>query len=251
MMEHAKVGGITRREVFRIAGAAGALIMWPFMSSTEAFQGLSDRTGADLDHIMWGARDLDAGVAFLEAKTGVRAVFGGVHPKRGTRNALLSLGKGQYLEILALDPAQTNAQDVRVRELEHLTSPRILTWAAATRDIEALDKKLRAAGLETSGVIAGAREKPNGTVLRWKTLAVSGQGGDVVPFVIEWDPVSRHPSLDSPGGCTIRELRLEHPDPPKINHLLEAMGLRVRARQGAHARITALLATPKGDFELT
>jgi hypothetical protein len=50
--------------------------------------------------------------------------------------------------------------------------------------------------------------------------------------------------------CTIRELRLEHPDPAKINHLLEAMGLRVRARQGAHARIAALLATPKGDFEL-
>jgi len=105
--------------------------------------------------------------------------------------------------------------------------------------------------LETSGVIAGAREKPDGTVLRWKTLAVGGQGGDVVPFVIEWDPASRHPSVDSPGGCTIRELRLEHPDPAKVNRLLEVMGLRVRARQGPQARITALLATPKGDFELT
>jgi hypothetical protein len=251
MAERKKIGGVTRREMFRIAGAAGALIMSPSMSSTEAFQGLSDRTAADLDHIMWGARDLDAGVAFLEAKSGVRAVFGGVHPKRGTRNALLSLGKGRYLEILALDPAQTNAQDVRARELEHLTSPRILTWAAATRDIDTLDKKLRSAGLQTSGVVAGSREKPDGTVLRWKTLAVGEQDEDIVPFVIEWDPASKHPSLDSPGGCTIRELRLEHPDPAKVNRLLEAMGLRVRARRGARARITALLATPKGDFELT
>jgi len=250
MAERREIGDVTRREVFRIAGAAGALIMWPFMSSTEAFQGLSDRTAADLDHIMWGARDLDAGVAFLEAKTGVRAVFGGVHPKRGTRNALLSLGKGQYLEILALDPAQANARDVRATELERLTAPRILTWAAATRDIEALDKKLRSAGLETSGVVAGSREKPDGTVLRWKTLAVAEQNEDVVPFVIEWDPASRHPSLDSPGGCTIRELRLEHPDPAKVNRFLEAMGLGVRARKGAQARVTALLATPKGDFEL-
>jgi len=242
---------MTRREAFSIAGAAGALILSPFMSSTETFQDAADRTAADLDHIMWGARDLDAGIAFLEAKTGVRAVLGGVHPKRGTRNALLSLGKGRYLEILALDPAQTNAQDLRARELEHLTSPRILTWAAATRDIDTLDKKLRAAGLQTSGVVAGAREKPDGTRLKWKTLAVGQQDEDVVPFVIEWDPASRHPSLDSPGGCTIRELRLEHPDPAKIDRLLEAMGLRVRARKGAHARITALLATPKGDFELT
>jgi len=251
MTERATTGGMTRREVFRVAGAAGALIMSPSMSWTETFQDAPDRTAADLDHIMWGARDLDVGVAFVEAKTGVRAVFGGVHPKRGTRNALLSLGKGQYLEILALDPAQTNAQDLRARELEHLTAPRILTWAAATRDIEALDKKLRGAGFETSGVIAGAREKPDGTVLRWKTLAVGGPGGGVVPFVIEWDPASRHPSVDSPGGCTIRELRLEHPDPAKVNRLLEVMGLRVRARQGPQARITALLATPKGDFELT
>lgn len=251
MTERAKIGGMTRREALCVAGAAGALIMSPSMSWTEALQARPDRTAADLDHIMWGARDLDAGIAFLEARTGVRAVFGGVHPKRGTRNALLSLGKRQYLEILALDPAQTNAQDARAKELEHLAAPRILTWAAATRDIDALDKKLRAAGLETSGVIPGAREKPDGTVLRWKTLAVGEQDEDVVPFVIEWDPASRHPSVDSPGGCTIRELRLEHPDSAKINRLLAAMGLRVRARQGPHARITALLATPKGDFELT
>ena len=86
------------------------------MSWTKTFQDLPARTTADLDHLMWGARDLDAGVAFLEAKTGVTAVFGGVHPKRGTRNALLSLGKAQYFEILALDSAQTNVQDERARE---------------------------------------------------------------------------------------------------------------------------------------
>ena len=77
-----------------------------------------------------------------------------------------------------------------------------------------------------------------------------GGQDDVVPFVIEWDPASTHPSADSPGGCTLRQLRLEHPDPGKVNRVLEAMGLRVRAGQGAQPRITALLATPKGDFEL-
>ena len=221
------------------------------MSLATAFQNPQDRSAADVDHIMWGARSLDEGIAFIEAKTGVKAVFGGVHPNRGTRNALVSLGKGQYLEILSLDPAQPGVRDVRTTQLEQLTAPRILTWAAGTRDIELLDNRLRAAGFETSGVIPGSRAKPDGTTLKWRSLSVGGHDNDLVPFVIEWDRASTHPSADSPAGCTIKALRLEHPDPAKIDRFLEAMGLRVRAARGARPKITALLSTPRGDVELT
>ena len=221
------------------------------MSFATALQDLRSRSAADVDHIMWGARDLDAGIAFIEAKTGVKAVAGGVHPGRGTRNALVSLGKGQYLEIISLDPGQPDVRNERTIQLEQLAAPRILTWAAATRDIEALDTRLRAAGFETSGIAPGSRARPDGTMLRWRTLSVAGHDGDLVPFVIEWDPASTHPSADSPPGCTIEALRLEHPDPAAINRFLEAMGLGVRATRGAGARMAALLSTPGGDVELT
>ena len=241
----------TRRDVIRLVGAAGTAILSPWRASAAALQGPPAQTAMDLDHLMWGVPDLDAGIALLEAKTGVRAVVGGVHPKRGTRNALLSLGTGQYLEILATDPAQKGVREGRVAQLERLAAPRMFTWAAATRDIEGLERKVRAAGIETSGVVAGARSKPDGNVLRWKTFSVGGHDGDVVPFVIEWDRASRHPSLDSPGGCALRELRLEHPDPATVNRLLEALGLRVRASRGPRPGIAALLSTPKGDLLLT
>lgn len=82
------------------------------------------------DHILLGAPDLDLGIRWVEERTGVRAKFGGNHPGSGTRNALLSLGTGHYLEIIAPDPAQANAPDDR--GLRELSSPRIIQWAIHT-----------------------------------------------------------------------------------------------------------------------
>ena len=82
-----------------------------------------------MDHLVYGVPELTDGVAALEAKTGVRADFGGQHPGRGTHNALLSLGDRRYLEIIALDPSQGEAAHFFARELEALSQPKLIAWA--------------------------------------------------------------------------------------------------------------------------
>src|SRR5947209_19467385 len=82
------------------------------------------------DHLLLGVSDLDHGIDWFERRAGVRGVVGGVHPARGTRNALVSLGGAHYLEIIAPDPAQTIGN--RQFQLTALTEPRLINFAVST-----------------------------------------------------------------------------------------------------------------------
>src|SRR5579862_3009161 len=154
-----------------------------------------------LDHILIGSPDLDAGIKFIEERTGVRAAFGGVHPGAGTRNALLSLGTNRYLEIIAPDPAQPATEDKR--NLRSLEEPVIVGWAQHPGDIEAFAQRMKSEGVEVDGPKPGSRKRPDGRVLHWKTLALKDDAGGLFPFFIEWGAGSMHPSIDAPQGCTL------------------------------------------------
>ena len=200
------------------------------------------------DHMLLGCGDLDKGVELVERHLGVRAAFGGVHPGRGSRNALLSLGEHRYLEIIAPDPQQPRSADVR--QLYRIESPRLIGWAAHVDDIATVERRLTAAGIAFEPVRAGSRQRPSGETLRWKALSLRDDKGGLLPFFIEWSKDATHPAVDAPKGCQVDRFEIAAPRPDEVRAQAAKLQLDVNVVNGAKATLRAELKGPKGTLSL-
>jgi len=203
-----------------------------------------------LDHILFGSPDLQGGIAFVEQHTGVRAAFGGVHPGRGTQNALLSLGERRYLEIIAPDPAQPGVKNPLASNLQTLSEPRLVGWAAHPGSVTAFAEKLRAGGIKFEGPTPGSRKRLDGQLLKWQTVSLADTDSGLLPFFIEWSQDSVHPSVDAPKGCALLSFAAESPDPEKLSTTLKTLNLDLPVQTGKKPRLHAVISGPKGNLEV-
>jgi len=157
-----------------------------------------------LDHLSYAAGpDGLAGTARrLGELLGEPFVDGGIHPRFGTRNMVLPLGEGTYIEVVeVLDhPASDKApfgQAVRARSA---IGGGWLGWVISVDDITVVERRL---GRES---VPGNRFRPDGHELRWRQIGVMGlQADPQLPFFVQWEG---HPS-DHPSNGASHELRLE------------------------------------------
>lgn len=211
---------------------------------------------AAVDHLLLGVPDLDAGIAWVAERAGVRPAPGGSHPGKGTRNALAGLGPRCYLEVLAPDPAQPGAGS-SLLDLTRVAAPTLARWAAVGRDLDALAARLSASappGVEVEGPLPGGRRRADGVALAWRTVAVRGPAvrelGGVVPFYIAWDPETTHPAADAPPLGTLTALRLFHPRPAAAQAILDWMELPVDVAPADRPALAATIVTARGTLEL-
>lgn len=202
-----------------------------------------------LDHILLGSSDLERGIAFVEEHTGVRAAFGGVHPGRGTQNALLSLGERRYLEIIAPDPKQSNVEQYSV--ITKLKEPRLIGWAAHRDDLEKFAERLRQQGIEFAGPQAGSRERPDGKVLGWRALRLKDDHGGLLPFFIEWSQDSTHPSVDAPKGCTLTHFEATTSETKDLLYAVSRLELDLQVSTLDHPSLLASISSSKGQFSIS
>lgn len=205
---------------------------------------------ATVDHLVYAAPELQVGVDRIERVLGVRAMPGGQHPGRGTRNALLSLGPGTYLEIIGPDPEQPHPAQPRPFGIDNLKEPRLVTWAAKGKNLELLASDAERGGVKLGEVIAGSRRQADGVLLSWRyTDPRAVVAGGIVPFFIDWGQTP-HPASTATPGASLIGLRAEHPDPQQAQKALSRLGLDLRAQPGPRAALIATISSPRGRIEL-
>jgi hypothetical protein len=203
-----------------------------------------------LDHLLLGVPDLDTGIDWVQEKTHVRAIEGGSHPGAGTRNALLSMGNRQYIEIISIDTKQTSTSQT-AELIRGLRAPQLITWAAATTNIVSLRHLAIEADFAFEGPINGSRVKPDGGILRWKTVKILTDCGDAIPFFIEWDAGTEHPSADSPSGCRLVAFEIRHPEAVRVRETLRMLGITATVRPGEKLQFEAVVDTPAGRIRFS
>src|SRR3974390_3107516 len=230
---------ISRRHFLIITGGAAAA-MSHNMFATE-------KVPVMLDHLLLGCSDLDEGIAFVEKYTGMRPAMGGVHPGRGTRNALLALGPLRYLEVIAPDPQQGGITwHGPLAGLNQLAVPTLIWWVAHTSDIVGLAERWKKAGVAFSGPTAGSRARPDGKMLHWQSLTPDDNRGGRLPFFIQWGAGTVHPSVDAPKGCTLESFAVISPDGAALATEFEKLGIAVEVASGKTARLRAKITGPMG-----
>jgi hypothetical protein len=159
-----------------------------------------------LDHLSYaaGPEGLGACVQRLGARVGAGFTDGGLHPSFGTRNFVLPLAHGCYLEVVeALDhPAADRAPFGRAVRARTLAGGGWLGWAIAVEDIAPIEARLARAAA------AGHRRRPDGFDLRWQQIGVNDAAADPqLPFFVHWQSDDRH--HPSAGGSGVALTRLE------------------------------------------
>lgn len=165
-----------------------------------------------LDHLVVAARTLEEGAAWVESALGVRMQPGGKHPLMGTHNRLLSIGRGRYLEVIAVDPAAPPPGRARWFGLDEPAvrarlerGPVLLHWAERTDDLEAALRDYP----ERVEVLDATRGD-----LAWR-ITVPADGrlpcGGACPTLIQWKGAAHPAGRLPPSGAELLELRTEGP----------------------------------------
>lgn len=172
-----------------------------------------------LDHLSYAAGpDGLAGTAErLGELLGEKFRDGGIHPRFGTRNMVLPLSLGTYLEVVGVldHPASDKApfgQAVRARSE---AGGGWLGWVVSVEDIAAVEQRL---GRDS---VDGNRHRPDGVELRWKQIGVKGlQSDPQLPFFVEWlSPEDLHPSAGATGAVQLERLEIAG-DPGRVSEWL-------------------------------
>ncbi|MFO0426789.1 MAG: VOC family protein [Planctomyces sp.] len=196
-----------------------------------------------IDHLVVTSGTLRSGIEFIEDTLCVRMQPGGQHVRMGTHNALLNLGPGMYLEVIAVDPTLPPPKRARWFGLDGVSAdsePRLATWVARTESLDEIQEILTVSPGKTESMERGH--------WKWKiTIPADGQMplSGAFPSFIQWETID-HPSDRMPNsGVTLQQLEIncDHADLLKTNLQLAGLNGPVVVKESALEQPVVLKAT--------
>jgi len=166
-----------------------------------------------LDHLSYACSpaELPDVVQRIGSDLGAAFVDGGRHPQFGTRNFVLPLQGGCYVEVVcALDHPSVDKAPFRQAVCQRAEQGGgWMAWVLGTTDISPMEARL---GRQA---VPAHRVKPDGTKLHWRQLGVLNLMEDPqLPFFVQWDvPADLHPSA---GAGSVRVERIELAGEPTV-----------------------------------
>ena len=165
-----------------------------------------------IDHVMICVPDLEQGIAAY-TRIGFNIYPGGVHPGRGTHNAI-AFHDEDYLELLSVrDRAEhvASAGGGQTRLLEFLAAGGGFRYIAVQSDDLAADvAAMRARGVDVSDAVDGGRRTPAGQELRWRSAALGARNPLPIFFIQHLTPLAeRRRQVSRAGGHPNGVLRVD------------------------------------------
>lgn len=153
-----------------------------------------------LDHLSYACTTSEIAdvIQRIGSDLGGTFVDGGRHPSFGTRNFILPLAGGAYVEVVsALDhPAAQKAPFGRAVHQRADAGGGWLSWVLSVTDITPMEQRLGRSAAR------GHRIRPDGVELCWQQIGVlDTMDSPYLPFFVQWDCAdTEHPSA---GGGVI------------------------------------------------
>ncbi|HEV8024374.1 MAG TPA: VOC family protein [Candidatus Nanopelagicales bacterium] len=207
-----------------------------------------------LDHLSYACTTSEIAdvVQRIGSDLGGTFIDGGRHPSFGTRNFILPLAGGAYVEVVsALDhPAALKAPFGQAVHRRAEDGGGWLSWVLAVDDIAPIEQRL---GREAA---RGRRIRPDGVELCWKQIGIlDTMDTPHVPFFVTWDCAdTEHPSAGGSGSAiSIAAIELAGDRQP-IASLLDTdtaiNGVELRWVEDEPGVSAVIFATPAGNVRI-
>jgi len=204
-----------------------------------------------IDHLVYAVPDLEKAMDEFAKKSGVRPTFGGYHRTRGTKNAVINLANGCYLEFLAIDFENENIATPRWMGVDFIESGQITRWALKSDNLAKDSTILQQYNSQMGEISGGERKTTTDKLLKWKMiLPLPSPAVELTPFMCDWHSSEVHPTDSMSEEYTLLGLEFTHSQPEIIRTLFVDLQIENIISKGEKTSIKALIDTPNGVIKI-